>query len=227
LKRRYRTYERRTVTSFPGSPRLLKGAIVGVDPLNPLASVVVFQYNPESLERTIRPKIAGEGADRGEVLRLSGPPEESVTVDIMLDATDGLETGDAVAVANGVGPAIAALEMLVYPKSALVIANEVLAAAGMIEVIPPEAPLTLFVWGPKRVLPVRITDFTITEQAFDAGLNPILAKVHLGLEVLTYQDLGPASVGGALSLANQVTKEVMATIAGVGTLAATGASVGG
>jgi hypothetical protein len=215
------------MTSFPGSPRVLKGAIVGVDPLNPLASVVVFQYNPESLERTIRPKVAGEGAAQGEVLRLSGPPEETIAVDIMLDATDGLETGDAIAVANGVAASLAALEMLVYPKSALVIANEILAAIGIIEVIPPEAPLTLFVWGPKRVLPVRITDFSITEQAFDPALNPILAKVHLGLRVLTYQDLGIASVGGALSLAHQVTKEVMATMAGAGTLAATGATIGG
>jgi hypothetical protein len=215
------------VTSFPGSPRVLKGAIVAVDPLNPLASVVVFQYNPESLERTIRPKATGEGAAQSEALRLSGPPEESISVDIMLDATDGLETGDAVTVANGVGASLAALEMIVYPRSALVIANEILAAAGIIEVIPPEAPLTLFVWGPKRALPVRITDFTITEQAFDPALNPILAKVHLGLRVLTYQDLGIASVGGALSLAHQVTKEVLATIAGAGTLAATGATSGG
>jgi len=215
------------MTSFPGSPRVLKGAIVGVDPLNPLASIVVFQYNPETLERSIRPKIAGEGAERGEVLRLAGPPEETITVEIELDAADGLETGDALTVANGVRPSLAALEMLVYPKSALVIANEVLAAAGVIEVIPPEAPLTLFVWGPKRVLPVRINDFTITEQAFDPALNPILAKVRLGLRVLTYQDLGPASVGGALSLAHQVAKETMATIAGAGTLAATGATVGG
>jgi hypothetical protein len=214
------------VSSFPGSPRVLKGAIVAVDPLNPVAAVIVFQYNPETLERSLRPRIAGDSAERGEVLRLSGPPEETITVDIELDAADGLETGDAATVANGVAPAIAALEMLVYPKSALVIANEVLAAAGIIEVIPPEAPLTLFVWGPKRVLPVRITDLTITEQAFDPGLSPILAKVHLGLQVLTYQDLGLANVGGALSLANQVTKEVLATIAGAGTLAATGATVG-
>jgi hypothetical protein len=215
------------MTSFPGSPRVLKGAIVAVDPLNPLASVVVFQYNPESLERTIRPRIAPEGAERSEVLRLSGPPQESITVDIMLDATDGLETGDELTVANGVGPSLAALEMLVYPKTPFVIANEVLAAVGMIEVIPPEAPLTLFVWGPKRVLPVRISDFTIIEQAFDPGLNPILAKVHLGLLVLSYQELGLASVGGALSLANHVTKEVLATRAGIGTLAATGATIGG
>jgi hypothetical protein len=215
------------MTSFPGSPRVLKGAIVAVDPLNPLASVVVFQYNPETLERSIRPRIAGEGAERGEVLRLSGPPEETVSVEIELDATDGLETGDPLTVSTGVGSSLAALEMLVYPKSTLVISNEVLAALGVIEVIPPEAPLTLFVWGPKRVLPVRITDFTITEQAFDPALNPILAKVQLGLRVLTYQDLGVLSVGGALSLANQVIKETMATTAGVGTLSATGATIGG
>jgi hypothetical protein len=215
------------MTSFPGSPRVLKGAIVAVDPFNPLASVVVFQYNPETLERSIRPRIAGEGAERGEALRLSGPPDESVTVEIALDAADRLETGDPVTVANGVGPSLAALEMLVYPKSALVIGNEVLAALGVIEVIPPEAPLTLFVWGPKRVLPVRITDFTITEQAFDPALNPILAKVRLGLRVLTYQDLGLPSVGGALSLANQVVKETLATTAGVGTLAGTGSTIGG
>ena len=215
------------MTSFPGSPRVMKGAIVGVDPANPLASIVVFQYNPESLERTIRPRAAGQGAEHGEALRLAGPPEETISVDIELDATDGLETGDPIALAAGVAPSLAALEMLIYPKSALVIANEALAAGGIIEVIPPAAPLTLFVWGPKRVLPVRITDFTITEQAFDPSLNPILAKVHLGLRVMTYHDLGLASVGGALSLADQVVKEALAMIGGVGTLAATGATIGG
>ena len=202
------------MSSFPGSPRLLKGAIIGVDPLNPLASLVVFQYNPESLERSIRPRIAGEGGDRGEILRLAGPPRETISVEIELDAADGLESGDAVTVAAGVAPALAALEMLVHPKSALAIANEVLAAVGVIEVIPPEAPLTLFVWGPKRVLPVKLNEFTITEQAFDPALNPILAKVRLSLGVLTYADVGLASAGGALSLANQVVKEAMATIAG-------------
>jgi hypothetical protein len=215
------------VTSFPGSPRVLKGAIVALDPFNPLASVVVFQYNPETLTRTVRPRIAGEGAEQGEALRLSGPPEESITVEIALDATDGLETGDGSTVAHGVGPSLAALEMLVYPKSALVIGNEVLAGLGVIEVIPPEAPLTLFVWGPKRVLPVRITSFTINEQAFDPALNPILATVTLGLSVMTYQDLGLPSVGGALSLAHQVAKEVLATSAGIGTLTETGAPAGG
>jgi hypothetical protein len=104
------------------------------------------------------------------------------------------------------------------------ILNEVLAEFGVIEVIPPEAPLTLFVWGPKRVLPVRITGFSITEQFFDTNLNPIRATVSLSMSVLTYQDLGLVSVGGALSMAHQVTKEVMATIGGVGNVSALGSS---
>jgi hypothetical protein len=206
------------MTGFSGSPRVTKGAIVGVDPFNPLASVIVFQYNPETLERTVRARTAGQGAERGEAMRLSGPPEETISLEIELDAADGLETGDPLTASAGVAPALASLEMLVYPKSALVIANEALAAFGVIEVIPPEAPLTLFVWGPKRVVPVRLSDMTITEQAFDPALNPILAKVRLSLAVLTYQDLGVISPGGALSLAHQVAKEALATVAGARTL---------
>jgi hypothetical protein len=206
------------MTGFSGSPRVLKGAIIGVDPFNPLASVVVFQYNPETLERTIRPRSAAEGSDQGDAHRLSGPPEETISLDIELDATDALETAEPLAVANGIAPALASLEMLVYPKAALVIANEVLAALGVIEVIPPQAPLTLFVWGPKRVLPVRLSSLTVTEEAFDQGLNPIRATAKLSLTVLTYQDLGVLSVGGALSLANHVVKEALATVAGVNTI---------
>jgi hypothetical protein len=106
---------------------------------------------------------------------------------------------------------------------------------GVIEVIPAQAPLTLLIWGIKRVLPVRLTSFTITEQAFDPGLNPIQAKVGLSLQVLTYDDLGLLSVGGALSLAHQVIGETMATIAGAGAIASgisavaesAGVSIGG
>jgi hypothetical protein len=202
--------------AFPGSPRLLKGAIVGLDPLNPLASVVIFQYNPDTLTRTVHARAAGGGGDasHSEVLRLKGPPEETIRLDVEVDASDQLERADAIAGQFGVAPALASLEMLLYPKSALVIANEVLAAIGVIEVIPPEAPLTLFVWGLKRVLPVRLSELTITEDAFDPALNPIRAKVGLSLRVLSYDDLGLLSVGGGLFLAHQIVKEVMATIAG-------------
>src|SRR5947209_16399554 len=216
------------MTTFPGSPKLQKGAIIGLDPANPLASVVIFQYNPDTLTRTLTPQTTSSSdASRSEVLRLKGPPEETISLDIEIDATDQLEKGDSNTLSMGIYPALAALEMLLYPKSALVIANEVLAAIGIIEIIPPEAPLTLFVWGAKRILPVRLTSFSITEQAFDPNLNPILAKVSLGMRVLNYMDLGLYSVGGALFMAHQVLKEVMATSSSVGNISSLPSTLGG
>ncbi len=210
------------MTTFPGSPRVQKGAIIGLDPFNPLASVVVFQYNPDTLTRTLRAQTTGGNPDRGEALRLKGPPEETIKLDVEIDAADQLERADSQATSMGIYPALASLEMLLYPKSALVIANEALLLAGIVEVIPPEAPLTLFVWGPKRIVPVRLTDLSITEEAFDPVLNPIRAKISLGVKVLTYHDLGLVSAGGALFMAHQVIKEVMATIGGVGTITGAG-----
>jgi Contractile injection system tube protein len=208
------------MSSFPGSPKVMKGAIIGLDPYNPLASVIIFQYNPDTLTRTLTAQTTGsDNADKGEALRLKGPPKEEIKLDVEIDATDQLEQAKAPATTMGLYPTLASLEMLLYPKSTVTIANEVLAAVGMIEVIAPEAPLTLFVWGPKRTLPVRLTSFTITEEAFDPNLNPIRAKVALSLRVLNYQDLGLLSAGGALFMAHQVAKEVMATIGGVGAIA--------
>jgi hypothetical protein len=215
--------------TFPNSPRLLKGAIVGVDLFNPLASVILFQYNPETLTRslsasTTQPQTTGgqDQAARDEAMRLAGPPTETISLAVEIDAADQLERAEATATTMGIHPTLASLEMLLYPKSARMIANEVLAQLGVIEVIAPEAPMTLFVWGPKRVLPVRLTSFSITEQFFDTQLNPIRASVSLSLQVLSYQDLGLASVGGALFMAHQVTKEVMATIGGVGNVSSLG-----
>ena len=214
----------------PITPKLLKGAIIGLDIFNPLASIVIFQYNPENVRRTITPSTVGGQAGQtaiGEALRLSGPPTEVITADLELDSTDQLETASFPDVAMGLHPVIASLEMLVYPKTAEVIANEVLAAAGIIEVIPPEAPLTLFVWGLARVVPVRMESFTITEEEFDTALNPIRAKVGVQMRVLNYRDLGLDSAGGAIFMVHQVLKEVMATINGVGSIAAVASSLGG
>jgi hypothetical protein len=211
------------MTTFPGSPRLVKGAILGIDLFNPLASVIVFQYNPETLTRKVQAQVAGDqGTGRAEALRLAGAPVETITLNVEIDATDQLERPDPAAVAMGIHPQLAALEMLLYPKTALVIANALLAAVGTIELIPPEAPLTLFIWGPKRILPVRLTDFSITEQSYDVNLNPILANVALSLRVLSYSDLPSSNPGYALFLAHQVIKETMATIGSVGNLAAIG-----
>jgi hypothetical protein len=142
----------------------------------------------------------------------------AITVDVEIDATDLLVMADALAVSMGIYPQLSALEMLIYPKSALVIANTVLLALGTIEIIPPEAPMTLFIWGPKRVLPVRLTQFSIAEEAYDVNLNPIRAKVTLGLQVLSYNDLPLSHPGYALFLAHQVVKETMATISSVGNI---------
>ena len=214
------------MTAFSGSPRLMKGAIIGVDKANPLAGVIVFQYNPDTLTRTLTAQTVGGEANRGEALRLKGPPQETIRLDVEIDATDQLERANPVAVSLGIHPTLASLEMLLYPKSAVMIANEVLAAAGMIEVLPPEAPLTLLVWGPARVLPVRLTEFSITEEAFDTLLNPIRAKVSLGMRVLTYHDLGLTSVGGALFMVHQVAKEAMAMMGGAGSVAGRVSAVG-
>ncbi|NMG11605.1 hypothetical protein [Brasilonema sp. UFV-L1] len=213
------------MTTFPASPRILKGAIIGVDIFNPVASTIIFQYNPDNLTRTLTAQtMGGENNDRNEALRLKGPPRESIRADVEIDAADQLETAKFPATTMGVYPTLAALEMLLYPKSAKVIADEVLLNLGIIEIIPPEAPLTLFIWGEKRILPVRLTQFTITEEAFDPNLNPIRAKVSLDLQVLNYQDLGLASFGGALFMAHQIAKEVMATINSVGSLPSASAS---
>jgi len=206
------------MSTFPGSPRVQKGALVGADPANPLASIVILQYNPDSLTRTLAPQTAG-GNSPGEALRLKGPPQETIKLDAELDAADQLGTGDSTTTRLGLHPALAALEMLLYPKSAVVIANEVLLATGVIEVLPMAAPLTLFVWGTKRIVPVRVSEFSITEEAFDPALNPIRAKVTLGLRVLNYQDLGLLSPGGALFMTHQIAKEVMATLSSVGAVA--------
>ncbi|HEY7814967.1 MAG TPA: hypothetical protein VIC62_17100 [Nakamurella sp.] len=206
------------MTGFAGSPRVTRGALIGFDPINPLASVIVFQYNPDQVTRRLTARAADPGGAQSEQMRLKGPPEETLSFDIEIDAVDQLEQGNGSSEQFGIAPALASLELMLYPKSALVIANQVLASLGLIEVIPPTAPLAVLVWGSRRVLPVRLTDFSITEQAFDPNLNPIQGKVSLGLRVLNYDDLGLLSPGGALFMSHQIAKEVMATVNSVSAL---------
>ena len=214
------------MTSFPGAPRLLKGALVAMDPANPVASVILFQYNPHTLTRNLQAQsTGGQSGARAEATRLQGAPQETISLEVTIDATDQLEIGDDTATSLGIHPQLAALEMLLYPKSGLVIANTVLMALGTIEIIPPVAPFTLFIWGPKRVLPVRLTEFRVTEDAHDSNLNPIRAKVDLGLRVLSYNDFPIAHPGFHVFMAHQVVKETLATIGSVNELAATGSSV--
>jgi hypothetical protein len=199
------------MSSVPFAPRLIKGALVGLDPMNPLASVVAFQYNPDTMTRRLEPRAVGEQAgDKGEAYRLAGPPKETITFSVEIDATDGLEDADPLAVSVGITPTLAALEMMLYPKIATVIANTILSAAGVIEILPATGPMVLFIWGPTRVIPVRVTAISIVEEAYDTLLNPIRAKVDLTLSVLSYNDQPLTSPGRALFLVHQVTKEALA-----------------
>ncbi|KQS97454.1 hypothetical protein [Cellulomonas sp. Leaf395] len=208
------------MSSFPGSPRVMAGAIVAVEPTAPLARIAVFQYNPDEVTRSLRPRGPAAGAaSASDALRVWGAATETVTMTIELDATDGLEAGDAITQVMGVAGRLAVLEMQLYPSTAQVIARTALTAAGVIEVLPPTGPLTVLVWGPGRVVPVRVDSLTIREQAFDTLLNPIRAAVDLSLTVLTYDDFSPTDVGFAMSLVHQVQQEVRATVGGLAGIA--------
>jgi hypothetical protein len=175
--------------------------------------IITLQYNPDSLSRSLQIRGAGgDAGDRQEAMRLTGPPVETITVEAELDAADQIaEPGRGRTEAEvGLLAQLAALEAIVYPQSNRLQENHNLAARGSLEIIPAVAPLTLFVWSRNRVLPVRITSFSITEEAFDTQLNPIRARVSLSLRVLTTNDLGIESKGGSLFLVHHQQKERLA-----------------
>src|SRR6185369_13433397 len=141
--------------------------------------IIVLQYNPDTLTRSLQVQAVAEGSDRSEALRLKGPPVETFKVEAEIDATDQLEAAKGTVVEFGIHPQISVLEAIVYPKSSEAQSNFALSQQGTLEIMPVEAPLTLFVWSSKRILPVRLTEFSVTEEAFDTKLNPIRAKVSL------------------------------------------------
>lgn len=200
------------MSTFPNSPKLLKGGIVLLDPESgAVLRIIPLQYNPDTLSRTLQVKGIGEGGDRSQALRLKGPPVETLKLDAEIDATDQLAIADGTATEVGLHPQLAALEILVYPTSSRLQSNNSLAAVGTLEIAPMESPLTLFIWSKNRILPVRITDFSVTEEAFDPALNPIRAKVSLGMRVLSVDDLGFSHRGGNLFMTYLRNKEQLAS----------------
>jgi hypothetical protein len=202
----------------PLSPRLVSGGIVTMDPdTSVVQSVIALQYNPDSLSRGLQIQAVPGGADgvRVDALRLRGPAIETIKLEAELDATDQLEFPTLYPNAGkyGLHPQLAQLEMLVNPSVETLLADDSMASAGTLEIIPLEQPLTLFVWSASRVVPVRLTEFSITEEAFDPNLNPIRAKVSLGLRVLSVDDLGFNSPGGRMFLTYLTNKETLAGLA--------------
>jgi hypothetical protein len=190
------------MTSFPGSPRTLKGGFVLMDADGKaVLRTVAFQYNPDSLSRTLTPRGAKvDAGDRLEGLRLVGPPIETIKIEIEIDATDRLEhpASNADTVANGIAAELAELEMIISPAPDDIAAADGLARSGTLEVLPLPSPLVLLALGRNRLIPVRITEFSIVEEAFDTQLNPIRARVSLGMRALSIDDLAFGSKGAEL-----------------------------
>ena len=209
------------MSTFPGSPRLLKGGIVLLDSTSgAVQRIITLQYNPDTLTRSLQVQAVDQASkNRSQALRLIGPPVETFKLDAEIDATDQLEFPDQnpTAVQAGIYPQLAALETIIYPSSSQLRSNNSLAQSGVLEIAPMESPLTLFVWSKNRVVPVRITDFSVTEEAFDATLNPIRAKVSLGMRVLSIDDLGFDEKGGNLFMVYQQQKERLSALSQGGT----------
>src|SRR6266404_283168 len=191
---------------MPVSPRLFKGGLVVLAPGGTtVRRVIPLQYNPDSVTRSFQIQgVGGEGgSERAQPFRLKGPAIETIKLEAELDATDQLEfpQRNQVATQAGIGPHLAVLEALVNPSSTDLLAVDAEAQGGTLEILPAEAPLVIFVWSRNRIAPVRVTEFSVTEEAFDPALNPIRAKVTLGLRVMTTDDLGYSDRGGTLFLA--------------------------
>jgi hypothetical protein len=193
---------------------LIKGGLVLLDPISgAIQRVISLQYNSDSISRTLSPQgVGGEGPMRSEPLRLKSPPIETIKLEAEIDATDQLEFPDQnpTTVQSGIQPQLAALETIIYPTVDQLQLSNTLAAAGTLEIAPMLAPLILFVWSSTRVVPVRITEFSIVEEAFDPMLNPIRAKVSLSLRVLNVYDVGFGGKIGSLYMSYQQQKENLA-----------------
>ncbi len=162
------------MTGFPGSPRLVRGALLAVDVATgaPLRRVN-FQYNPDNLTRTLQIE--------NDPQRAGLPATENIRLELELDATDVLERRGPT---ETVGAQLAGFEAMIHPSSRQLADARRLAAQGTLEILAPEPPRLLLVFGGRSV-PVKITEYSAVEEAFDPELRPIRAKVTLGLRVYT------------------------------------------
>ena len=203
------------MSTFPNSPKLIKAGRVIVDAGTArVLRIISLQYNSDSLSRSLTAQTAGgNDHDRVEPMRFKGPAVETFKLEADIDATDQLEfpAQNPNAGQFGIQPQLALLESLVYPTASQLASVDSQASSGTLEIAPMLAPLVLFVWGKNRIVPVKVSEFSITEEAFDAALNPIRAKLSLGLRVMSTDDLGFGTKGGSLYMAYLQNKEKLAT----------------
>lgn len=190
---------------FPNQPRTLRGAFVEFG-LSIPRLFVAFQFNPLEIRRnrSLAISVPSDSNDtlRGQNLyhRESDLPriqkqqrvkvnEETIDFELRLDATDKLNEGDAIAEQYGIAPHLSTLELMVHPKSESVLGAAVddllgLNNEGFSFTKSANPPLVLFIWGPKRVLPVNINSMNITETEFSPLLDPTRATVNVNLTVI-------------------------------------------
>lgn len=166
-----------------------KGAFVSV-PKSGANIVLPFQYNPSSMQRNLKPNmVGGEQQDRSMAVIFRSQPTQTISVSIELDASDALDKGDSNAEQNGVYAQLAALELLASPSTSDVQQMQSKLSSGILEVAPLEAPMIYFLWGPSRILPVRLTQYSVTEELFDGQLNPIRVTIATNMRVLNCFDV--------------------------------------
>ncbi len=207
----------------PLRPNLMKGALAVYPTHTPGSqptAVILFQFNPDTMKRTLAHRAAATptqgntGAAKEDVLRVAGPPLETITLTVNMDAADQLAEPDqnGSVAEHGLHPALATLELLMSPPTLNAQKIEEQADNGQVQITPADVPLVLFIWGKSRVVPVKLTSFSVSEEAFDTRLNPISAKVDLGLQVLTYMEFTDSSIGRDAFIAYQKSKESLAQL---------------
>jgi hypothetical protein len=182
-------------TGLQNSPKLVKGALVQLveDIIGVVPNIIPFQYNPKEMTHELTPwnPFAVDPAQRGSQAPTVQPfdPQEKFTLELELDAADDLEDGDPVTVLVGVADRLAALKKLVLPTQGLlgdlVASAQALLGDASARAERPTVPVCFFIWGPGRMLPVRVTSFSVRETLYSPTLYPLQAAVSLGLEVLT------------------------------------------
>lgn len=171
---------------------MLKGALVSLSSVVPIPSLIRFQYNPSELTRKVTPSFyptGAKGATRVEPARFGGAPTETIDLKARLDATDGMESGSVISTTMGIRPQLAALELFAYPSLVAVAKDIKLYSEGTVGAVPTPAARTLLIFGMTRIVPIRITGISVTEQMFDSNLNPIRAEVSLSMEVISYSQV--------------------------------------
>ena len=195
----------------------LRGAFInlGAGLLGALPNIIVFQFNPDRIGRTptlVQTQPTNAGAGRRNARWAPGQPSETLNFALKVDATDQLANSSPIAVASGILPTLSALELLMVPRGALslnLLGGNTRAPARH---PPDELPVVLFIWGPLRVLPVKVTSLSISETQFDTRLNPVRAEVTVNLTVLTPDDMTDDSVGRGAYTYSRGVKEVMAAL---------------